>query len=492
MKALYSNTTGTGNAAFGLYAMELNTTGDDNSAFGWRALQSNTEGVENTAIGYDSLFANTTGSYNTASGYRALFSNTTGQYNTASGHQALYANTTGVHNTAVGAFALKSITEGESNTAVGTNALASNTTGDANVAIGSQALYDNGTGSNNTAVGLDAGRTNTGSNNIYFGKGAGSDHSSGSDSIFIGVNACNGITSASNFFCLGGASPMMYGNATRLVIERDVRINGDLYVTGSVIEGDNAGDDAWDTPDEVAGGASHDGPEPSNLSGFQVSGNTNQGNSSPTSGGSQDDSGEGGDGGFNPNASVRDSRDDPIYARNDTQEFSEDDMYLRDERDDPIYARNDDQDYREDDVDRHDDPDVPDDGNDNSDADPWDSGVDHQGDLYKPKNRARAMDSEEYALLDGKINELDFKYETLTGIVMETQERLREGFAMAAAIAARPTPNEYGFHFTAGAGNYDSVNALSMGFIYAHEDFTISVGHAKSDQGGPTMTNIGF
>ena len=58
--------------------------------------------------------------------------------------------------------------------------------------------------------------------------------------------------------------------------------------------------------------------------------------------------------------------------------------------------------------------------------------------------------------------------------------------------AARPTPNEYGFHFTAGAGNYDSVNALSMGFIYAHEDFTISVGHAKSDQGGPTMTNIGF
>ena len=284
---------------------------------------------------------------------------------------------------------------------------------------------------------------------------------------------------------------MMYGNATRLVIERDVRINGDLYVTGSVIEGDNAGDDAWDSPGEVAGGASHDAPEPSNLSGFQVSGNTNQGNSSPTSGGPQDDSGEGSDGGFNPNDNVRDSRDDPIYARNDNQEFSEDDLDQRDERDDQIFARND-QDYREDDVDRHDDPDVPDDENDNSDADPWDSGVDHQGDLYKPKSRARSMSSEEYALLDGKINELDFKYETLTGIVMETQERLREGFAMSAAIAARPTPNEYGFHFTAGAGNYESVNALSMGFIYAHEDFTISVGHAKSDQGGPTMTNIGF
>ena len=31
-----------------------------------------------------------------------------------------------------------------------------------------------------------------------------------------------------------------------------------------------------------------------------------------------------------------------------------------------------------------------------------------------------------------------------------------------------------------------------MGFIYAQEDFTISVGHAKSDTGGPTMTNIGI
>ena len=59
------------------------------------------------------------------------------------------------------------------------------------------------------------------------------------------------------------------------------------------------------------------------------------------------------------------------------------------------------------------------------------------------------MNSEEYFALDGKINDLDFKYETLSGIVMETQERLREGFAMSAAFAARPTPNDYGFHFKA-------------------------------------------
>ena len=60
---------------------------------------------------------------------------------------------------------------------------------------------------------------------------------------------------------------------------------------------------------------------------------------------------------------------------------------------------------------------------------------------------------------------------------METQERLREGFVMS-AIAARPTPMNMDY-FTAGAGNYESVNALSMGFIYAHEDFTISVGHIR-------------
>ena len=473
--ALYSNTTGWMNNAFGFKALYSNTTGNRNNAFGLYALYSNTTGSDNVAMGYATLQGNTTGYNNVGMGAYTLYSNSTGYSNTAIGKSAMNSNQTGYENVAIGELAVNDTTSGAKNTGVGYKALAATSTGDGN-----------------TGLGHEAGKSNTtGSNNTYIGYQSGQDHNSGSGSIFIGVNACSGITSASNFFCLGGASPMMYGNATRLVIERDVRINGDLYVTGSVIEGDNAGDDAWDSPGEVAGGASHDAPEPSNLSGFQVSGNTNQGNSSPTSGGSQDDSGEGSDGGFNPNDNVRDSRDDPIYARNDNQEFSEDDLDQRDERDDQIFARND-QDYREDDVDRHDDPDVPDDENDNSDADPWDSGVDHQGDLYKPKSRARSMSSEEYALLDGKINELDFKYETLTGIVMETQERLREGFAMSAAIAARPTPNEYGFHFTAGAGNYESVNALSMGFIYAHEDFTISVGHAKSDQGGPTMTNIGF
>ena len=241
------------------------------------------------------------------------------------------------------------------------------------------------------------------------------------------------------------------------------------------MQGDDAGDDNWDSVDEIANGNSVNNP-PENDIEFQIGGDSGQASSSSTSDSTQEDPIA--DGWFIPDDNIRDSRDDEVYASNNNQESREDDI---DQRDDDIGG------------DEYDVPDVPDDGDDNSDPDEWDPYInDPDGDLFKPSQRAKPMNSEEYFALDGKINELDFKYETLAGIVMETQERLREGFAMSAAIAARPTPKDYGLHFTAGAGNYDSVNAVSMGFIYAHEDFTISVGHAKSDTGGPTMTNIGI
>ena len=43
-----------------------------------------------------------------------------------------------------------------------------------------------------------------------------------------------------------------------------------------------------------------------------------------------------------------------------------------------------------------------------------------------------------------------------------------------------------------GAGNYDGSNALAFGFVYVWENYVINVGHAKSDTGGKTMTNVGF
>jgi hypothetical protein len=69
---------------------------------------------------------------------------------------------------------------------------------------------------------------------------------------------------------------------------------------------------------------------------------------------------------------------------------------------------------------------------------------------------------------------------------------MEEGFAMSAALAAMPTPTEMGLNFSAGAGNYESSNALSFGFVYVGEKYVINVGHAKSDKGGKSMTNIGF
>ena len=74
----------------------------------------------------------------------------------------------------------------------------------------------------------------------------------------------------------------------------------------------------------------------------------------------------------------------------------------------------------------------------------------------------------------------------------ETQEYMKEGFAMSAAISSMPTPRDYGLNFSAGAGNYDGKNALAIGLIYVHEDFVIKFGHSKSDTGGKSMTNLGF
>ena len=42
---------------------------------------------------------------------------------------------------------------------------------------------------------------------------------------------------------------------------------------------------------------------------------------------------------------------------------------------------------------------------------------------------------------------------------------MREGFAMSSALAAMPTPTDYGLNFSAGAGNYDGANALAIGLF---------------------------
>ena len=192
--ALFSLTTGGGNAAIGNEALFSNTTGTFNTATGVVALLNNTTASNNTATGAGALFSNTTigvnsGDDNTATGFIALFSNTTGDHNTASGSQALDRNTIGGQNTATGTFALSSNDSGDSNTAMGVRALISNTTGDSNTANGIDALFNNIDGGFNTAIGQSALANNT--------------HGIGNTAVGAGVGL--NVTTASNVICIGAA-----------------------------------------------------------------------------------------------------------------------------------------------------------------------------------------------------------------------------------------------------------------------------------------------
>ncbi len=192
--ALFSLTTGAGNAAIGAEALFSNTTGNFNTATGIGALLNNTTASNNTATGAGALFSNTTigvnsGDDNTATGFVALFSNTTGDHNTASGSQALDRNTIGGQNTATGTFALSSNDSGDSNTAMGVRALISNTTGDSNTANGIDALFNNIDGGFNTAIGQSALANNT--------------HGIGNTAVGAGVGL--NVTTASNVICIGAA-----------------------------------------------------------------------------------------------------------------------------------------------------------------------------------------------------------------------------------------------------------------------------------------------
>ena len=64
------------------------------------------------------------------------------------------------------------------------------------------------------------------------------------------------LTNSSNSLCIGGTNPLISGNflTQRVLIDGTVVITGDLYVSGTIFEGDNAGDDGFDSIDEIASG----------------------------------------------------------------------------------------------------------------------------------------------------------------------------------------------------------------------------------------------
>ncbi|MBL0007729.1 MAG: tail fiber domain-containing protein [Saprospiraceae bacterium] len=137
-----------------------------------------------TACGTYALFGNTSGTQNAAFGYSALKSNTTGSNNTAIGQNALENNTTGYGNTASGHKSAHLTTSGFMNVSVGDSSLYTNATGDQNIAIGAKALQSNVSGNRNTAVGYDSGSANLGSGNIFLGYQSGKNET-GSNKLYI-------------------------------------------------------------------------------------------------------------------------------------------------------------------------------------------------------------------------------------------------------------------------------------------------------------------
>jgi hypothetical protein len=137
----------------GYQALYANTTGGSNDAFGYGALDSNTTGSQNAAFGVGVLQANTTGSYNIGMGRTALESSTTASYNTAIGQESMRICTTGSYNTAVGKDSLEFITTGDNNVSIGKSAGDNITSGNGNIIIGTNVDAQSATASNQLNIG---------------------------------------------------------------------------------------------------------------------------------------------------------------------------------------------------------------------------------------------------------------------------------------------------------------------------------------------------
>ena len=215
-----ANTTGSGNVAIGVLALQDNTTGVYNTAIGVEALANNTTGVQNTAIGQDALKVNTTGDYNTAIGYLTLTANTTGNYNVGIAPGALTANTTGQFNIAIGTSALKTNSTGTKNIALGHEALKVNSTGIENVAMGYKALTLLATGLRNSAIGFESliAAEAAATGNSAFGAHSGGAISSGDYNTCIGETAGMNLTSGDENIAIGHDSTLAAAVSNQIAI----------------------------------------------------------------------------------------------------------------------------------------------------------------------------------------------------------------------------------------------------------------------------------
>ena len=150
-QAGYSNSTGN-SLTFAGYS---NSTGTYNTFYGMQSGYGTTTGLNNTSSGYLSLFTNSTSSGNSAFGSQSLQLNT-GANNSAYGATALYNNSTGARNLAFGVQAgtgnssANANTTGSNNTYLGYQTVGSANNNTNEMVIGYQAV---GLGSNTTVIG---------------------------------------------------------------------------------------------------------------------------------------------------------------------------------------------------------------------------------------------------------------------------------------------------------------------------------------------------
>ncbi len=241
------NNTAIDNSAFGFNALRANTTGTDNVAIGKNTLLANTTGNENTSLGTASLYNATTASFNTALGSRALYRSTTGGSNVAIGHDAAYSGTTANNSVAIGRFAMRDITTGTGNVAVGSFALRGLTTGDSNLALGRTAGQANGgygglinpttTGARNTFLGAYSG--GEGALQLNYATALGVDSRVGtSDTVVLGALAINKTgTLLDDQIVIGSTARNDTFLNTKLYVEGNVNLNGDLYAANATFSG---------------------------------------------------------------------------------------------------------------------------------------------------------------------------------------------------------------------------------------------------------------
>lgn len=254
-QALYSNDYGDENTAVGYKSLYANTTGYYNTAMGSQSMLSNTTGASNTAIGYDAMRMNTTGSGNTSLGVESLHSNTTGYGNVALGRGTMYFNTTGYRNAMVGQSALYSNTGGYENAAVGEASIHMNTTGYYNASVGAYGLYYNTTGAENSSVGANSLLGNTTGNRnsalgyranvlsgaLNYASALGADARVGtSDTVVLGalgVNKNSTYSTIDDQIVIGSTARNDTFPNTKLYVEGNVNLNGDLYAANATFSG---------------------------------------------------------------------------------------------------------------------------------------------------------------------------------------------------------------------------------------------------------------